>query len=141
MSRTRKFAALVVLALAIACSKDATTSSEPSPQSAPLTGLVISLATPNSDDGALALTLHGPDIGQIAAASSHYLAYTHATSSEEAHVIIVGNIAAGQLLTVPIGAGHKLSDYSASVSEVAARNDSLRATLSNYQLTLAASAN
>jgi len=136
-----KLAAILALAMGIACTNDATTSSESPPQSAPLTSLVVSLTTPNADDGALALTLRGPDVGQIQPASSQYLVYTRPISGNETHVIIVGDVAAGHVLTVTIGPGHKLTDYSAFMNEVAARNDALRGTLSDYQLTLAPSGN
>jgi hypothetical protein len=118
---------------AVACNPDGTAPTLPEKPTAAL----VSLVTPNADDGAVVVTLKGPDLSTITAASSGYVLYSRFASAQEARVIVVGNVAAGALVKLTFGAGHALSAYSATVEQVAARNDTLRASLVGYQLTFA----
>ena len=98
----------------------------------------MSLATPNADDGALRLTLHGPALSTLQVSSSSNLFYTRMASDSEARVILIGNLAAGPLLTFKIASGQPLTAYGATLEQVASRSDSLRVSLSGYALTIAA---
>lgn len=128
---TLRFAALAlfVIAAGISCSESPTA---PAP-----TAAVVSLTTPNTDDGALVVTVRGPELTDIQAVSSAHVVYSR-YAPQEAHVIIVGDVGAGPLLTVKLGAGHAISEYSASIEQVAMRNDSLRVSTTGYQLSLSA---
>jgi len=128
--------AVVAGTLALSCSDGSTAPPLPPPPPAP-TAAVISLLTPNSDDGAIVLTLRGPELSDIQATSSAHLLYAR-TASGQARVIVVGDLSAGPIVKVKLGAGHPLSEYSTAVEQVALRNDSLRATTTGYQLSIAA---
>jgi hypothetical protein len=99
--------------------------------------LRIDLATPHTDDGAVVVTLRGPDVSNLQPASPAYLAYSRAVSgASEVRLIVVGDLKGGALATVSIAPGHQLSDYSAVIQQVAARSDTLRTDLSGYQVSV-----
>src|SRR5438045_1133843 len=132
-------AALTALGIAAACSDKGTGSVPPGPPpSPPLSGVVVALATPNSNDGAAIVTLTGPDVGTLQAADSHYVVFSRA-SGQDLHVIVVGNLSAGPLFTAKISGTHTLSAYSGSIQQVATRGDSVLGSLSGYQLNVTAS--
>jgi hypothetical protein len=129
-------AAFVAVMIAAACG-DNGNPAEQQPANT-VSAAVITLTTPNSDDGAIVLTLQGPDLAAIEPASSAYLSYSRATSNQEKRVIVIGNLGAGPLFTVKLGSAHNLSDYSATVEQVANRSDILRNSTTDYKLTIAA---
>jgi len=129
-------ATLVTLAgliAAAACTDHPTAATAPPPGSG-----IVSLATPNANDGALRLTVHGPALSTLQVSSSSNLFYTRMASDSEARVIVIGNVTAGPLLTFKIATGQPVSAYSATLEQVASRSDSLRVSLSGYALTIAA---
>jgi hypothetical protein len=131
--RARVVAAGLLLAGAGACGEGAT----PPPVPISPTALRLDLETPHSDDGAVVLSLRGPDISNLQAASSAYLAYSRSDSgAREVRLIIVGDLKGGALATVSVGPGHQLSDYSVTIDQVAARNDTLRVDLSGYRVSV-----
>lgn len=129
-----RFVALAsfVVAAGVSCSD-----SPIAPPAPLLTSALVSLTTPNSDDGALVVTVRGPDVTDIQAVSSAHVVYPR-YAAHEAQVVIVGDVAAGPLLTIKLSRGHALSEYSTSIEQVAMRNDSLRASTSGYQVSLSA---
>ena len=131
---------LAVLIAAAACTDHATAPTPPAPPPPPPPpgSGIVSLATPNADDGALRLTLHGPALSTLQVSSSSNLFYTRMASDSEARVILIGNVTAGPLLTFKIASGQPLTAYSATLEQVASRTDSLRVSLSGYALTVAA---
>ena len=143
-----KLIRLAVLAVAIAGSAigcgDKPTSPPPTPPGPPPPpppppgSAVVSLATPNSDDGAVVVTLHGPGLATFTSASSAYIFYSRLASAQDAHLIVVGNLSAGPLFTFTPAAGASLADYTASIEQVANRTDALRTSTSNYALTITA---
>jgi hypothetical protein len=128
--------ALTVVAGGIGCG-DSTTAPRPNNPALP-TAALVSLATPNADDGAVVVTLKGPDLSTIQAPSSAYVVYSRLATSQEARVIVIGNVAGGPLFTVKFAAGQQLSTYSATVEQVATRGDALRSSTTGYQLTVSA---
>ena len=121
----------LLLGVTSACGEGATPPPLPSSPGA----LRLDLDTPHSDDGAVVVTLHGPDISHPQAASPAYLAYSRSDSgAHQIRLIIVGDLKGGALGTVSVGPGHQLSDYSVTIDQVAARNDTLRADLSGYRV-------
>jgi hypothetical protein len=97
---------------------------------------VISWNTPAGDDGALLLTLRGPGLSAAVPTVTSYQVFSQATGPDELRIIVVGKLAPGPLVTVGVGSGTPLSAYSATLEQVAARNDTLRATLSGYVVTI-----
>jgi hypothetical protein len=105
---------------------------ETPPAIPPLSAVELNLQTPRTDDGAVVLTLRGPDVSNLQAASRGYLMYSWPTAPDEMRIIVVGDLKAGPLATLSVGSGHQLSEYSVIVDQVAARTDSLRADHSGY---------
>jgi hypothetical protein len=126
--------AFSVLALAsLAACRDGT--APPPPSSSPRL-LTIALQTAHADDGALVITLRGPDVTDIRAASASYLAYTRSVAPDEARIVVLGDLSGGALLALEIGPGHQLADYTATVEDAATRADQLREDLAGYTLTV-----
>lgn len=136
--RSLLFAATAVAA-AIGCADHATQPNPPAPPPPPPPGsAVVALATPNSDDGAVVLTLTGPGLTTMQSSLSTNLLYSRVASDSEVRVILVGNLTAGPLFTFKVADGKQLSAYSATVGQVATRGDVLQANTSGYKLSIAA---
>ena len=112
----------------------------PVPPPPPLvTEATVSLSTPHDDDGAIVLSVRGPDLTTFKAASPSYVLYSRVASAQEARLIVIGDIGAGPLLTIQLATAHELSAYAVSVETVAMRSDSLRADLTGYDARLTGS--
>jgi hypothetical protein len=98
--RTRLLSLFALLGIASACGEGATTPPVPSSP----TALRIDLETPHTDDGAVVVTLRGPDVSNLQAASPRlsrlFAASTAGTS--EVRLIVVGDLKGGALATVSI---------------------------------------
>jgi hypothetical protein len=123
----------VVLGMASACGETSPLPAPPTP-----TVLRLDLQTPRFDDGAVVLTLQGPEVSDLQAASAAYLLYSRPATADKMRVIVIGNLKGGPLVTLSIGPGHQLSDYSVTIDQVAARTDTLRTDLSGYQVNVTA---
>jgi hypothetical protein len=136
MELTRK--TLIALAIGIgaatACS-DSTVMPTPAPTP---TALRIDLRTPNVDDGAVVVTVRGPELSDLQPASAGYLAYHRGATPDEMRVIVIGDVKGGPLASLTIAPGHQVSEYSATIQQVATRTDALREDLSGYELTVTA---
>lgn len=134
MTITRIFRTVLSLAALIgglACGSDSGTN--PGPGTA-----TVSLTTPNADDGAVLVTLTGPGVSNPQPGSSAYRLYFRVVSADELRVMVVGDLSAGVLLTLGVGAVTSIGQYSGTFVEVASRTDVLRATLTGYSLTFVA---
>lgn len=124
----RMLAAAIVVSVGLSCGEGPT---------APVPGtLVVSLTTPNSDDGAILLTMAGAGIGAPTAVSSSHVLFFRVTSTTSLTAVVVGNIAAGPLLSFAVPDVGAASSYTATITEVAARDNALRASLSGYTLSV-----
>ena len=99
---------------------------------------LVNLTSPNSADGAIAITLRGPGFSSIQSASSAYLVYSRPGASGEVRVIVVGNIRAGPLLQLRFARPRPIDQYAAAVDQVASPDDTLRSNLAGYTLAIAA---
>ena len=142
MTRMRFLVMALITAAAAGCADKATAPTNPPPSSPPPPpppgSAIVALVTPNSDDGAVAVTLHGPGISNLATASSGYLFYSRLASDTVARVIVLGNVSAGPIFTFEIAGGAGVSAYTVSIDEVANRADAVRSSLTNYSLTITA---
>ena len=133
---------LLVMALlaatAVGCGDKTTEPLPPPPPPAPPGSAVVGLVTPNADDGAVVVTLHGPGISNLATASSGYLFYSRLASDTVARVMVLGNVSAGPIFTFKPASGAQASAYQVTIDQVATRADSMRASLTNYSLTVTA---
>jgi hypothetical protein len=120
----------VALVLAVgACSDDETTG----PEAVPGT-LVVTLTTPNTDDGAIMFTMTGGEASNVTLVDPSFQIFTHEGTSSIT-VVIVGDIAAGALLEFDVPDVGELDSYSAEVDQVADRTNDLQA-LTGYSLSV-----
>ncbi len=103
--------------------------------------ITVNLATPNSDDGAVRVTFTGPQVTTPQASAGNVVLYSSQRSPEVLDVIVVGDLQAGPLFSVAVIDIDRIGEYSASVTEVAARDDTMRADASGYSLSLVAAIN
>ena len=97
----------------------------------------VSLVTPNSDDGAVQLTLTGPGLANVQSATSAYHVYSRVVSAGELRVIVVGDLTAGVVLTVSVDDVNKVGQYGGTVVDAASRTDVSRTALAGYGVTFA----
>ena len=97
----------------------------------------VALVTPNSDDGAVLLTLTGPGLSNVQPTNPSYVMYVRSASASEVRVILVGNLIAGPVLTVDVDDVGKLGQYHGTVVDAASRSDAARGSTSGYGVTLA----
>lgn len=117
---------------------DKPTAPRPVPPPPPPGNAVVALTTPNITDGAIIVTLQGPDLSTVQASNAAFTMFSRLVSAQEARVTIVGDLTAAPLFTFKLGAGQLPSAYTATVQQVANRSDLLRASTNGYQLTITA---
>ena len=104
---------------------------------APVSGtLVMSLTTPNADDGAILFSLSGAAIDNPAAVAASDVFFFRATGSTSINAVVVGDISAGALVSFDVPDVGAASSYSTTITEVADRNNALRTSLSGYVLSI-----
>jgi hypothetical protein len=131
----RSLSILAVAALLLdgaACGND---SSSPTP--AQTRTLRVSLATPNTNDGAILFEVSGPAIGAVAAVNGSYRLFTRPVGSTTVRAVVAGPVANGTLVTVIVPDGSAANSYAATVTEVVDRQNQLRPQLSGYVLSVA----
>jgi hypothetical protein len=135
MTRIRRIslvvAATAIGAIGLSCGDGGGGTEPPTPGIA-----TVSLVTPNTDDGAVIVTLQGQGLGAVTSASASFAVFTRQVSSSEIRVLVAGNLSAAPLFSVAIGAINKLGSYTATVDEVANRSDQIRSSTSGYSLRL-----
>ena len=127
-SRSRATVALLFAAFAVACG-DGTGPSTPGT-------LLLSLNSPNVNDAAVLVQVTGPGITGVAATSSSQQVFWRLVSGEEARAIVIGGIHSGPLLTIEVPDVSRASRYEATIGEIAAEGDSIRASSAGYSLKL-----
>lgn len=128
--KTRSLAALfAAAALATACD-----AGEPA---TPLPGeLTVSLATPNPADGAMVVSITGPDaVGSVQPAAAGNVVRAR-TAGTTATVAVFGTVAAGPLLRLSVPDVRQAKRYTATVTEAAGLGNVLRPSLTGYVLTV-----
>ncbi|MCH7874738.1 MAG: hypothetical protein IH965_05510 [Gemmatimonadetes bacterium] len=104
----------------------------------PVAGAVtVSLVTPNTDDGAVAVTITGPGLNALVSVTTSYEVFWRLVSETEVRALVFGNLTAGPLVTVNVSDLNQLASIAGAVTEVAQRNDELRSDLSGYAITVA----
>ena len=104
----------------------------------PVPGSVtISLNTPNTDDGAVALTLTGPGLSNLVPTSSSLKVFWRLVAENELRALVFGNLTSGPVFSVDVQNVNTPSLYSATITQVATRDDELRADMSGYTVTVA----
>lgn len=124
-------AASVLLAIGVSCGDNGGGTAPGTPGVA-----TVSLVTPNTDDGAVIVTIRGEGLGAVTAASGSLVVFSRQVSATEARVIVVGSIAAAPIFNIGVGAVNRLSSYSGNVDEAATRTNSVRPSTAGYSLRL-----
>ena len=132
MSRVRWILVMAAaLAVGAACADDPT-------GGAPRAGtLIVRLATPHADDGAMLFEVSGPSIESATAANASLRLFTRREGSSTVAGVVVGALASGAVVTLQVPDVGAAAGYTARVLEVADRQDALRASLTGYALTVA----
>lgn len=134
MNKFKRYQVAALLLFGVACA-ESRLGPTPPPSTA-VTQAIVALSTPYADDGALVITVKGPDLSTFAAAASSYSLFARTTSAQEARIIIVGDIANGSLFSMKLSTPHEISAYTVSIEQVAMRSDALRESLSRHTVTL-----
>ncbi len=127
-------AVALALALGLACGGDGDDGG-PTNGGGPDT-LVLSLITPNNDDGAILFTISGGDIDSPTAASAADVLFFRSTGATSISAVIVGDISAGALVEFEVPAGTSASSYTTTITEVADRSNALRGSVAGYSLSV-----
>ena len=146
--KTAKLIALagLVLAAAISCGKGTPVSPQPPPPPPvvpppPPPGtagaLTVSLATPNTDDGALLLEVKGPSIRGVTTKSAALQVYADTMSTTTVRTVVAGNLSSGGLFTFQVPDVNAAGSYTVTIVDIADRQNRLRSGANGYVLTIA----
>jgi hypothetical protein len=125
--------ALLALAAAVGAWLFSGCSSEPA---GPTEGtFTVTLASPNSDDGAVLFTLAGGPVDSVAALG--HSVYSARLDDNTVRVIVVGALASGPLVRIRIPDHRQISAYSVVVNQVAARTSYQQRDPSAYSVSVA----
>jgi hypothetical protein len=125
----RPLAPLMALAALAACGGDA-------PPPGPTGGeVVVSLSSPNTQDGALVVRLTGP-LTDLTAVGGYRIASS--VQGAVTQVVITGTIVSGDILRFKVADLSLVPGYGASVTQVARRTDYALLDVAGYTLTLRA---
>lgn len=103
---------------------------------APVPGaLTVSLATPNTGDRAMVVSVTGPGLATAEAAVASYVVHARATPGA-LRAAVFGSLGSGPLLRIQVPDVNRPGDYSATVVEVADGANALRET-AGYTLSVA----
>jgi len=122
----------VLLALVLGCTRDRPIE----PPSKHAGSFALTLATPNTDDAALFFELRGPGITAIHATNAAAQLFADSTGTT-IRGAIVGPLPVGALVRFDVPDTTKLTDYTASVLDVAGPDNTLRESLTGYALRVA----
>ena len=100
--------------------------------------MTVSLTTPNTDDGAVLVALFGPGFTNIRPASASYRVYSLTASPTEIHILVVGDLSTGALLSLDIDDPARIAEYHGTVIQAASRDDIVHTVSTDYDLTFAA---
>lgn len=100
--------------------------------------LVVTLASPHDDDGALRLVIRGEGLGEpVAMDPTHHLFASHSTSGEGGlSIAVVGSGLSGDLVRVPVPDLNQLDRYRVELVEVSDQSNRLRNDLAAYTASL-----
>jgi hypothetical protein len=126
-------AVALALAVGVACGDDESVGPEELPPEVTPGTMIMSLVTPNADDGAIMFTVSGGVIDTPALLDIDHVLYLMEDSSSIS-VIIAGDIAAGELLEFDVPDIEVT--YTATITQVADRANDLRESLADYDLTV-----
>lgn len=98
--------------------------------------LVVRLATPHADDGALLFEVAGPPIDSATAANAALRLFTRRDNNGNVVGAVVGTLGTGAMVTLYVPDIGAAAAYVARVIEVADRGHALRPSLAGYALSV-----
>ncbi len=133
MIRARKSAAVVLAALTIACKNADIQGTGPDDTINP--GFVtVTLATPNSNDGALLLTLSGGTMDSVQASAGTI--FFAPTGTNTFRVMVAGTIADGPVVRFWMPDRRNVAQYLATLEQAAVRSTFVQQDISGYSLSI-----
>ncbi len=133
--RPRKTGAVVLAAITIACSGDSNNGGT-GPQDMSNPGFVnVTLSTPNSNDGALLLTLSGGAMDSLTASAGTI--FFAETGTNTFRVMVAGTISAGPIARFWMPDRRNVSQYVATLEQAAARSTYEQQDIGGYSLSIA----
>lgn len=134
--RPRKSGAVVLAAITLACSGDSNNGGTGPPVEASNPGFVnVTLATPNSNDGALLLTLSGGTMDSLTASAGTI--FVAETGTNTFRVMVAGTIADGPIVRFWMPDRRNVSQYVATLEQAAARSTYEQQDIGGYSLSIA----
>ncbi len=134
--RPMKTGAVVLAAITIACSGDSTPESTGPGESTSNPGFVnVTLATPNSNDGALLLTLSGGAMDSLAASVGTI--FFASTATNTFRVMVAGTIGDGPVVRFWMPDRRNVAQYSATLEQAAVRSSYEQQDIGGYSLSIA----
>ncbi|NIR43811.1 MAG: hypothetical protein GWN99_07625 [Gemmatimonadetes bacterium] len=126
----------IALGAGLACDGDSTGTN--GGNGGPVPGsLIVSLTTPNTDDGAVQLTVSGGTIDGVSLATgTGYRFFSHESSATSFSIIVAGDIAAGPLASISVPDVNAADSYSAALVAVADRSNQIVSPTTGYALTV-----
>lgn len=97
--------------------------------------LTLGLATPNSDDGAVLVTISGGPVDSVEAVG--YSFYLARIDGNTLRIIITGDLRSGVIARLRVPDDRQLSQYSAAINQVAMRSTYTQRDPNTYSVTLA----
>jgi len=98
--------------------------------------LTVRLTTPHVDDGAVMFEVTGPPIDSVMAVNASLRLFTRRAGGATIVGVVVGVVANGTVVTLHVPDVYAAARYTATVLEVADRQDALRTSLAGYALTV-----
>jgi hypothetical protein len=139
---TMRIAAVgAALVFAISCGGESVLNPASAASDTPVPGtLVVSLTTPNTDDGALLISLEGQGVSNIRALDGGHHLFVQATDSTATaiRIALIGDRLTGPVLAVDVPDVRRLDSYSATLMQVSDEDNELRSEIGVYELVLEA---
>jgi hypothetical protein len=121
---------VAALFVSVACSDESTSAG------AGAGTLVLRLTTPHADDGAMTFEVIGPPIDSAVAVNASLRLFTRRVNGSTVVGAVVGELINGAVVTLHVPDVRAAAGYTATLIEVADRQDALRASLAGYALTV-----
>jgi hypothetical protein len=127
----RLSAALALLAL-VSCTVDSIAPFDSGPEPG---RLAVTLVSPHADDGAVLISLRGPNIGSVLPADpSYHIFSASGEENGELRLAVLGERVADVLVTFEVPDIRQANRYSATVINAADHSNALRAETAEYML-------
>ncbi len=133
--RPRKTGAVVLAAITIACGGDTTNGGTGPAETSNPGFVIVTLATPNSNDGALLLTLSGGTMDSLTASAGTI--FFASTGTNTFRVMVAGTIGDGPIVRFWMPDRRNVAQYLATLEQAAVRTTYEQQDIGAYSLSIA----